>query len=82
MKVNAADTIIEVRGKKIGAKKGHVSSRRAKPVHIDRHEEHSLKIYHSGPKNAPASSSTFLKALALRQLSIRLVAVGVLSAKE
>ena len=40
------------RGKKIGAKKGHVGSRRAKPVHIDRRQEHSLKICpHCGNEN-------------------------------
>jgi len=44
MKVVAADTIIEVGGIRIGAKKGHVASRRAKPVHIDRRQEHSLEI--------------------------------------
>jgi len=32
------------RGKKIGAKKGHVASRRAKPVEIDRRQEHNLQI--------------------------------------
>ena len=40
------------RGKKIGAKKGHVGSRRAKPVHIDRRQEHSLETCpHCGNQN-------------------------------
>ena len=40
------------RGKKIGAKKGHVGSRRAKPAHIDRRQEHSLKSCpHCGNEN-------------------------------
>jgi hypothetical protein len=32
------------RGKKIGAKKGHVGSRRPKPVEIDRRQEHNLQV--------------------------------------
>ena len=40
------------RGKKIGAKKGHVASRRAKPVDIDRRQEHNLQICpHCGNEN-------------------------------
>jgi transposase len=40
------------RGRKIGAKKGHVASRRAKPVHIDRRQERSLEICpHCGNEN-------------------------------
>ena len=40
------------RRKKIGAKKGHVGSHRAKPVHIDRRQEHSLKSCpHCGNEN-------------------------------
>ena len=40
------------RGKKIGAKKGHVASRRAKPVEIDRRQEHNLQICpHCGNEN-------------------------------
>jgi transposase len=40
------------RGKKIGAKKGHVGSHRAKPVDIDRRQEHSLQSCpHCGNEN-------------------------------
>jgi transposase len=40
------------RGKKIGARKGHVASRRAKPVDIDRRQEHNLQICpHCGNEN-------------------------------
>ena len=40
------------RGKKIGAKKGHVASRRPKPVDIDRRQEHRLGICpHCGNEN-------------------------------
>jgi len=40
------------RGKKIGAKKGHVASRRPKPVDIDRRQEHNLQICpHCGNEN-------------------------------
>lgn len=39
-------------GKKIGAKKGHVASRRPKPVDIDRRQEHNLQICpHCGNEN-------------------------------
>jgi transposase len=39
-------------GKKIGAKKGHVASRRAKAVDIDRSQEHNLQICpHCGNEN-------------------------------
>jgi transposase len=40
------------RGKKVGARKGHVGSRRAKPVDIDRRQEHSLQSCpHCGNEN-------------------------------
>jgi len=40
------------RRKKIGAKKGHAASRRTKPVHIDRHQEHRLESCpHCGNEN-------------------------------